>query len=145
MKICTKTWKDIPIAHRLPNHKGRCRFVHGHGVTFKMKFGCHEAEENGFVVDFGAGLRPIGDYLDELDHSFLVAEQDRHQDWVKAMEQAGVARFIFVKDNSTEGLAEHVFERVEALIQAVTSQRVFLMEIELWETPSNSVVYSKRS
>ena len=50
---CTKTYFDVPFAHRQHLHDGHCSFVHGHNWDIRVTFGCERTDENGFVVDFG--------------------------------------------------------------------------------------------
>jgi 6-pyruvoyltetrahydropterin/6-carboxytetrahydropterin synthase len=71
MLTCSKTYKDIPFAHRQPLHKGHCSKIHGHNWTIVIEFEATELDANGFVVDFG-NLKYLKAFIDEhLDHACL--------------------------------------------------------------------------
>lgn len=63
------------MSHRLPFHKGLCSNIHGH--TYKLRVTLvGEPDENGMVLDFydlDSVVRPI---IDQLEHSFVVDEND---------------------------------------------------------------------
>ena len=53
MMTCSKTYSDLPFAHRQHRHAGHCSLIHGHNWELKITFACEEFDKNGFVVDFG--------------------------------------------------------------------------------------------
>src|SRR6266511_3452212 len=64
------------MGHRLPDHEGLCRNVHGHSYKMSVEV-TGELNANGMVVDFfelGEIVNPI---LDRYDHSFLCSENDK--------------------------------------------------------------------
>lgn len=70
----------ISAAHRLPKHKGLCRFVHGHNYLIKVVLQSYHPETltDGMVVDFGPAKKLIRGWLDEnWDHALLYWEQDK--------------------------------------------------------------------
>ena len=63
-------------AHQLPNHDGKCRFLHGH--TYRVELELHGPvrepdgrSDGGMVVDFAEVKRAWKPLHDRLDHSFL--------------------------------------------------------------------------
>jgi 6-pyruvoyl-tetrahydropterin synthase len=76
MFTCSKTYRDIPFAHRQHRHDGHCSFLHGHNWGIEIEFGCEKLDERGFVVDFG-GLGFLKTWIaDHLDHACLFAKED---------------------------------------------------------------------
>lgn len=76
MFTCSKTYTDIPFAHRQHRHGGHCALVHGHNWSLRFSFACEQLDGNGFVVDFG-DLKYIRAWIDEtLDHACLFNEDD---------------------------------------------------------------------
>jgi len=57
-------------AHYLPNHKGKCKNLHGHTYTLYVTIK-GEIDKNGFVVDFGDLKESIKPIIDLLDHNYL--------------------------------------------------------------------------
>ena len=76
MLTCSKTYRDIPFAHRQHRHDGHCALIHGHNWAIKLTFACRETDANGFVVDFG-DLKYLKTWIAQnLDHACLFNESD---------------------------------------------------------------------
>lgn len=64
-------------AHKLENHLGKCRNLHGH--TYKLQVGVYGpvknepgAPDDGMVLDFDELKQAVkGEILDKLDHQYL--------------------------------------------------------------------------
>ena len=64
------------MGHRLPEHSGLCRNIHGHSYRMIVEIN-GEVLSNGMIIDFydlGLIVKPI---LEKLDHSFLVYIKDK--------------------------------------------------------------------
>ncbi len=140
MITCRKVYADIPFAHRQHKHDGHCSLIHGHNWTFALTFGCHERDENGFVIDFGK-LRFIRNELESrFDHACVFAEDDPLRETI--VQAAPEAFKVYVVPNcSSEGLCEHVFDWVDQEVRAQTEGRVFLVGVEVLEDQRNSAAY----
>ncbi|MFH1619273.1 MAG: 6-carboxytetrahydropterin synthase, partial [bacterium] len=58
--------------HRLLNHKGKCRRLHGHNAVAEITLSSENLDEQGMVADFGDIKEKAGKWLDEnLDHRML--------------------------------------------------------------------------
>ena len=64
MLVCSKTYKDIPFAHRQHIHSGDCSKIHGHNWSIEIIFKAKELDKNGFVIDFGS-LKYLKDFIDK--------------------------------------------------------------------------------
>lgn len=70
MKLC--------IAHRLMNHKGKCKNLHGHNYKVTATF-CAESfsTEEGMVIDFGLIKNTVFKMLDDAyDHTTFLYDKD---------------------------------------------------------------------
>jgi 6-pyruvoyltetrahydropterin/6-carboxytetrahydropterin synthase len=70
----------IEMAHRLPDHNGKCRNIHGHSwvisVAVSGKVKQVRAADDGMIIDF-AELKKRLCWIDELfDHTFTIADYD---------------------------------------------------------------------
>lgn len=140
MITCRKTYTDIPFAHRQHHHDGHCAFIHGHNWAFTLTFGCHSTDENGFVVDFGK-LKFIKHWIEEnLDHACLFNESDPLRDQIVTACPA-VWKVLVVPNCSCEGLAQHLFQVFNVLVQQHTNKRAFLVSVEVVEDSKNSATY----
>lgn len=140
MHTCCKTYWNIPFAHRQSSHPGHCAFIHGHNWTMSFTFGCKHLDEHGFVIDFGE-LHFIRDWIDEkLDHACLFNTNDPLKDQIIAA--APEAFKVYELDNcSSEGIAEHLFEIFNPLVQKATEGRAFITQIDIQEDPKNAARY----
>lgn len=141
MLTCSKTYRDVPFAHRQHKHDGHCALLHGHNWALRLTFACSKPDENGFVIDFGK-LRYIRDWIDEhLDHACLFNQDDPkrqallngHPDLFKA---------YILPDCSSEGLARHLHGIFNAMVQEATEGRVRVTAVEVAEDSKNSATFS---
>jgi 6-pyruvoyltetrahydropterin/6-carboxytetrahydropterin synthase len=56
--------KTIHSAHFIPNHKGKCKNLHGHSWKIQMSVSGLYDQKQGMLVDFG----DIGDLIRSFDH-----------------------------------------------------------------------------
>lgn len=141
MLICTKTYFDIPFAHRQHLHDGHCSFVHGHNWDISVSFGCERTDENGFVIDFGK-VKFIKKWIDEhLDHACVFSVDDTVA--AKLVAAAPEAwNVYYAKECSCEGLARHLFEIFDALVRQNTNSRAWVVAVEVSEDKKNTARYS---
>jgi len=132
---------EFDSGHRIPNHDGQCRHLHGHRyaieVTLTGEVADHPGKaDDGMVLDFGDIKRLTNQYVVDLwDHAFLVAKEDE-----------GLVAFLATLPNHKTVVMEHV-PTVEnlanaafAILQPVFSKafggRLELSSIRLYETPN---------
>lgn len=142
MLTCRKTYTDIPWAHRQHRHDGHCAFLHGHNWSITITFGCHETDENGFVIDFGK-LKFLRHWIDEhLDHACVFSEDDPMRESLTAVGGRSVWKPYLVKNCSSEGMAHHLHVIFDAMVQKASNGRAFVVAIEVVEDSKNSATYS---
>jgi len=69
MKVRTEV--TISAAHHLPNYKGKCRKVHGHGWKIEVIADGPINKKSGMVVDFSK-LKKIVNKLDHADINDII-------------------------------------------------------------------------
>ena len=144
MYTCTKTYTDIPFAHRQHNHDGHCSYIHGHNWSFKFTFGCHKLDDNGFVMDFGK-MKFIRDWIDiNLDHAFVYNKDDETATQLMG-QYSGLFKPYAVDSCSAEGLAKHLFTVFKKQVHDETNTRVYLLSVEVMEDSKNTAKYEKPS
>lgn len=140
MVTCSKTYSDIPFAHRQHRHGGHCKLVHGHNWSIRVTFACGEPDANGFVVDFG-DLKFLRRWIeDNLDHACVFnADDPLRAALVAAAPEAW--KVYVVPSCSSEGLAEHLHGVFDGLVRAHTGGRAWVAEVEVFEDTRNAAVY----
>lgn len=115
MKIAKEfTWE---MGHRLPDHFGKCKNIHGH--SYKMLVEVEgEVLESGMVMDYYHFKDVIDPIVEKMDHSFLVQKDDKD-----------VIEFL-VKMNSRKVVVDF-----HSTVENIT--RYFLSEIKKAKLPAN--------
>jgi 6-pyruvoyltetrahydropterin/6-carboxytetrahydropterin synthase len=132
---------EFDAGHRIPNHAGQCRHIHGHRykleITVKGEIiSTPGTEDEGMLIDFGL-IKKIGVELivDKFDHAFLVAKSDKI-----------LINFLTtIKDHKTvvldkiptvENIAECIFNILSPEINKQYKNKLHLTKVRLYETPN---------
>ena len=127
-------------AHRLPEHPGRCRHLHGH--SYKMSVEVEGAVgPSGMVADFGELKAAVAPLVEAWDHATLVSAAD--EALLGVVRRHGWKHFVFDGPTTAEGLArfaaEHVAREAAGVLAACRATR---LTVRLAETASAYVVHS---
>lgn len=141
MITCKKSYRDIPFAHRQHLHDGHCALIHGHNWTITLTFACKETDANGFVIDFGK-LAYIKEWIaTNFDHACLFNQDDTEKDKLLA-NFGGVFKPYVLPNCSCEGIAQHLYEIFNPMVQKATDERVWVTSIEIEEDSKNSANFT---
>ena len=106
--------KEVPFCygHRLLNHQGKCRHLHGHNATAVIRLESAALNELGMVCDFS----DIGDYVkgwieETLDHNMLLHSDDPV---LPVLREAGERVYVMTANPTAENIARLIFEHVAA-------------------------------
>ena len=140
MLTCSKTYRDIPFAHRQHRHGGHCSLIHGHNWAITLTFACQKSDANGFVIDFG-DLKYLNAWIARnLDHACLFNESDLESEALLA--QFGhLFKAYILPNTSCEGLAQHLHGVFNPMVLAQTEGRVWVTKVEVEEDSKNSATY----
>lgn len=64
------------MGHRLPEHFGLCKNIHGHSYKMIVEFE-GELDKNQMVIDYYDVEKIINPIISKLDHSFMVNKDDK--------------------------------------------------------------------
>lgn len=120
-------------AHRLQNHPGKCRNLHGHNARVQVVLESPKLDENGMVVDFAHVKDVIGQWLDRhWDHATIL----EHNDPLLTLLAAPSYRVLATdRPPAAEVLARAIYTYAEANID------YHIAEVTLWENDRNSATY----
>ena len=118
--------------HRLLNHQGKCRHLHGHNATAVIHLESTELNELGMVCDFSE----IGDFIKAwinatLDHNMLLHAADPV---LPGLQTAGERVYVMPVNPTAENIARLIFEQVAAAGFPV-------VEVAIHETDSSLASY----
>ena len=79
------------MGHRLPEHFGLCKNVHGHSYRMIVEFE-GDLDEQGMIIDFYDVEKIISPIIEKLDHAFMVNEND--EDAIKFLEKLNSKKVV---------------------------------------------------
>ena len=122
--------------HRLMNHPGKCKYIHGHSVKAAITLEAEQLNGQGMVCDFSDIAAASAEFIEaELDHNFLLHRDDP---LVELLQQAN-ERFMVLREHPT---AEFIAKLIYDFIQA---HGYPVREVTLWETASSCASFREAS
>ena len=143
MTTYIRRYVETDTGHRVPNHKSKCKHMHGHRYRWEAEIeGDVVTEkgvsEEGMLMDFS----DISDILtihihDVVDHAFVVYQGDDLA--LSALKMMGDEHRTVVVDfiPTAENLAKWAFEQIESLISTAYGNRLRLVAMHVRETPKS--------
>jgi 6-pyruvoyltetrahydropterin/6-carboxytetrahydropterin synthase len=120
--------------HRLLNHDGKCRHLHGHNGRAVITVGASQLDGLGMVLDFARLKRTVGAWInDNLDHKMLLHQDDPV---LPLLRQQGEPVFVLDVNPTAENIARLIFDYTAA-------QGFPVVEVRLWETEDCFATYSR--
>lgn len=125
---------DFCYGHRLLDHDGVCRHLHGHNAVAEIELHSRELDDRCMVCDFSDIKRIVKGWIDEtIDHKMILRRDDP---LVKPLQDLGEPVFL-VNDNPTvEHLAKLIYD-------FASSQNLPVRAVRVWETPSAFATYGE--
>ena len=138
-----RRWVETDTGHRVPNHKSKCRHMHGHRYRWEAELEGdvvtqEGVSEEGMLMDFSDVSTILNQYVhDVVDHAFIVFEGDTEA--LSALSQMGDEhRTLIVPFIPTaENLAKWAFEQVEFRISSSYGNSLKLHAFHVRETPKS--------
>ncbi|MDD1622186.1 MAG: 6-carboxytetrahydropterin synthase [Methylococcaceae bacterium] len=118
--------------HRLMNHPGKCRNLHGHSVKASISIKQDALNQQGMVCDFADVKDCVDGFINRLlDHNFLLHKDDPI---IPAL-IANNEQFLPLDEHPTaEVLAKMIYQHVK-------QQGFNVDQVVLWETASACACY----
>ena len=147
---CFRQWKATTT---------HCQYLHGYGVSFKVKFE-GELDHRNWVWDFGGmkraktlidGMQPKA-WMDWMfDHTVIVAEDDPFLpdfEMLKSVQPRGKQyegpfQLRIVPATGAEKFAEFIFHKLNNFVKTETNDRVRVTQVEFMEHNKNTAIYSE--
>ena len=128
----TKTF-EFSYGHRLLNHNGKCRYLHGHNGVVEVDIESEKLDAMGMVIDFGDINEVVKKWVDEnLDHRMLLCREDPMVEVMRANNEP-----LFVMDENPTA------ENIAALIwRAAQKAGLHVTEVHVWETATSRASYT---
>jgi len=123
---------EFSYGHRLLNHNGKCRYLHGHNGMVEVDIDSAELDSMGMVVDFGDVNAVVKAWIDNnLDHKMLLCEADPVLEPLLA---AGEPIYQMKENPTAENIARLIY-------RAAREQGMAVSEVRVWETSTSRASY----
>jgi 6-pyruvoyltetrahydropterin/6-carboxytetrahydropterin synthase len=120
--------------HRLMNHPGKCRHLHGHSVKAAVTVEQEMLNEQGMVCDFADIKACVEAYVDKhVDHNFLLHKDDP---LIPALINQNERFWSLDEHPTAEVLSKMIFQHLKKAGFQVT-------QVTLWETASAYACYKE--
>jgi 6-pyruvoyltetrahydropterin/6-carboxytetrahydropterin synthase len=130
--------REIPFCygHRLLDHAGKCRHLHGHNGRAVLVLETARLDGLGMVVDFGRIKQVVGAWIDaHLDHRMLLRKDDPA---IPFLRELGEPVYAMDVNPTAENIARAIFDYA-------ASQGLPVVEVHLWETDDSCASYHRES
>ena len=143
MSTSISRWVETDTGHRVPNHKSKCKHIHGHRYRWEAELEGDVVTEKGvsdegMLMDFSDLSRILEENIhDVIDHAFVVFEGD--EDARAALSMMGEAHKTLVVPfvPTAENLARWAFEQIDPHIKSSYGNSLRLRAFHVRETPKS--------
>lgn len=120
-------------AHRLMNHKGKCRFIHGHTYTITLGLEGESLNPLDILVDFSDISKYVKEWINnKVDHGIILNKEDAK--WATVMLKAEQKVYLINGNPTAEKLAEHFYDIFKMKFPE-------LSYVKVKETPTSEATY----
>ncbi|MCL1989717.1 MAG: 6-carboxytetrahydropterin synthase [Defluviitaleaceae bacterium] len=132
----------MDIAHYLVGYAGKCKNIHGHRYRLVVKVSAtdlqKEGQLRGMVDDFGNIKDVLKKISDQFDHKLLIEDTAEGRKLAAFFEEnEWDFDVVMVPYRTTvEEMSRDMYHKIKQMGVNVT-------EVELYETPTNSCIYSE--
>jgi 6-pyruvoyltetrahydropterin/6-carboxytetrahydropterin synthase len=129
MKIAKEfNWE---MGHRLPEHFGKCKNIHGH--SYKMLVEIEgDVNSNGMVMDYFDLKKIVEPLVENLDHAFLVFEEDKEV--IQFLEKTRSKKVVVDFQSTVENITRYFLKQIK---NANLPGNVHKLKVRVCETPDD--------
>lgn len=136
---------EVDLAHRLMNHSGRCKNLHGHRYKIEVIVddkldNNKDSSSEGMVIDFNDLKKIMNEVIDDkFDHSTIIYSGDTEFiDFFSKLQNKGYRVVIVDFISTAENLAQLWFNLLK---KEFVKKNIKLKAVKVWETPTSSALY----
>jgi len=121
------------MGHRLPNHMGLCRNVHGHSYRMVLEIE-GEVQKNGMIIDFLELRKIVKPIIEKYDHAFMCFNKDTV---VLQFLKKHRMKYVTVNFQSTvENICEHFADKIITKLLKLKRKNLQSITVNIYETPN---------
>lgn len=144
-----RRWVETDTGHRVPNHKSKCRNMHGHRYRWEVELEGEIVSESGssdegMLMDFSDVSEILMKHIhDVVDHAFIVYVGDEEALNALSKMYDGHRTVIVPFIPTAENLAKWAFEQVEKHISSAYGNALQLHSFHVRETPKSWATWTR--
>ena len=117
------------MGHRLPDHFGLCKNIHGHSYKMIVEFE-GELDKNQMVIDYYDVEKIINPLIEKLDHSFMVNKNDKVV--LEFLEKMNSKKVIVDFNSTAENICSYLLSEIKkcSLPSNISSVKVRVYETQ---------------
>ena len=97
------------MGHRLPDHFGKCKNIHGHSYKMLVEFS-GELDKSGMIIDYYDVKKIINPVIEKLDHAFMVNKNDKVV--LDFLEKMNSKRVVVDFESTAENICKYLLNEV---------------------------------
>jgi 6-pyruvoyltetrahydropterin/6-carboxytetrahydropterin synthase len=130
MKVAKEFYWEM--GHRLPEHFGLCKNIHGHSYKMIVEFD-GELNESEMVIDFYDVEKMINPIVEKLDHAFMVKNDDKIT--LEFLEKMNSKKVVVDFESTVENICKYISGEV---ISAKLPENLKNISVRIYETADAS-------
>lgn len=131
--VCCSRFLEFDAAHRVYQHEGKCKHVHGHRYKVEIKAKAKDLDSLGRVIDFSVIKEKVGGWIDEnWDHNALIYDVDPLGRVLEKMSEKPI--FYMPTNPTAENIAKFLLDICNYKLLIGTGVEV--VKVVVWETPN---------
>ncbi|MBS4033118.1 MAG: 6-carboxytetrahydropterin synthase [Ignavibacterium sp.] len=117
------------MGHRLPEHFGQCKNIHGHSYKMLVEFE-GELDKNEMIIDYYDVEKIINPIIEKLDHAFMVNKDDGIM--LEFLEKMNSKKVVVDFQSTAENICLYLLNEVK---KASLPENVSHIKVRVYETP----------
>ena len=117
------------MGHRLPEHFGLCKNIHGHSYKMIVEFE-GELDKNQMVIDYYDVEKIINPVIEKLDHSFMINIDDKIV--IEFLEKMNSKKIVVGFNSTAENICNYLLSEIKkcSLPSNISSVKVRVYETQ---------------
>ena len=117
------------MGHRLPEHFGLCKNIHGHSYKMIVEFE-GELDKNQMVIDYYDVEKTVNPVIEKLDHSFMVNIDDKIV--IEFLERMNSKKVVVGFNSTAENICNYLLSEIKksSLPSNISSVKVRVYETQ---------------
>jgi 6-pyruvoyltetrahydropterin/6-carboxytetrahydropterin synthase len=117
------------MGHRLPEHFGSCKNIHGHSYKMIVEFE-GDLDKNQMVIDYYDVEKILNPVIEELDHSFMVNINDKIV--IEFLEKMNSKKVVVGFNSTAENICNYLLSEIKkcSLPSNISSVKVRVYETQ---------------